>query len=196
MMGERLSLWRLQKFALRRVPAGEDVYLFHGVARENPNDERLFALAEVRDLTPVRDEDGRVVALPELEQMLVEGLEGIRTFQSQRPPNRRLHWNRLLLYVWPEIDLSPEEMNGLISRLAPATGGLDSSCCSSAAESASPTGRCVHACCGCSPPAAGCRCSRSTTNRPARSSHSTTVRDGSSRPAGAARCTRRRSSGC
>ncbi len=124
MMGERLSLWRLQKFTLERVPSGEDVYLFHGVARENPNDERLFALAEVRDLTPVRDEDGRVVALPELEQMLVEGLEGIRAFQSRRPPSRRLHWNRLLLYVWPEIDLSPEEMNGLISRLAPATGGL------------------------------------------------------------------------
>ncbi len=124
MMGERLSLWRLQKFVLERVPSGEDVYLFHGVARENPNDERLFALAEVRDLTPIRDEDGRVVALPEFEQMLVEGLEGIRAFQGHRPPNRRLQWNRLLLYVWPEIDLSPEEMNGLVSRLAPATAGL------------------------------------------------------------------------
>ncbi len=124
MMGERLSLWRLQKFALERVPSGEDVYLFHGIARENPNDERLFALAEVRDLTPIRDEDGRVIALPEFEQMLVEGLEGIRAFQSHRPPNRRLQWNRLLLYVWPEIDLSPEEMTGLAARLAPATAGL------------------------------------------------------------------------
>ena len=37
-------------------PSAEDVYLFHGVARDNPQDERLFALAEVRDLTPVRDE--------------------------------------------------------------------------------------------------------------------------------------------
>ena len=35
-------------------PRAEDVYLFHGVAHENPKDHRLFALAEVRDLTPVR----------------------------------------------------------------------------------------------------------------------------------------------
>jgi acetyl/propionyl-CoA carboxylase alpha subunit/acetyl-CoA carboxylase carboxyltransferase component len=124
MMGARLALWRLEKFALERIPSGEDVYLFHGVARENPSDERLFAIAEVRDLTPVRDEDGRVVALPELELMLVEGLERIRTFQSHRPPSRRLHWNRLFLYVWPEIDLSPEEVMRLIARLMPATAGL------------------------------------------------------------------------
>ncbi|MGZ4201649.1 MAG: carboxyl transferase domain-containing protein, partial [Thermoleophilaceae bacterium] len=124
MMSERLSLWRLEKFALERIPSGEDVYLFHGVARENPADERLFALAEVRDLTPLRGEDGRVAALPELEQMLAEGLEGIRTFQSHRPPSRRLQWNRLSLYVWPEINLSPEEVTGLLARLAPTTAGL------------------------------------------------------------------------
>src|ERR1019366_5167142 len=107
-----------------RIPSGEDIYVFHGVAHENPKDERLFAIAEVRDLTPVRGEDGRVVALPELEQMLVEGLEGIRTFQSHRPPSRRLYWNRLFLYVWPEIDLSPREVKGLLTRLAPAATGL------------------------------------------------------------------------
>ena len=56
MMAERLDLWRLSNFALERLPSAEDVYLFRGVARENPKDERLFALAEVRDLTPVRDE--------------------------------------------------------------------------------------------------------------------------------------------
>jgi acetyl/propionyl-CoA carboxylase alpha subunit/acetyl-CoA carboxylase carboxyltransferase component len=123
-MGERLALWRLEKFALERIPSGEDIYVFHGVAHENPKDERLFAIAEVRDLTPVRGEDGRVVALPELEQMLVEGLEGIRTFQSHRPPSRRLYWNRLFLYVWPEIDLSPREVKGLLTRLAPAATGL------------------------------------------------------------------------
>ena len=124
MMGERLALWRLVKFSLERIPAAEDVYLFHGVARDNPRDERLFAIAEVRDLTPVRDDDGGVVALPELEQVLVEAMEGIRTFQSHRAPSKRLHWNRLFLYVWPVISLSPEEVTPLIARLAPATTGL------------------------------------------------------------------------
>ena len=49
------------EFAISRLDSAEDVYLFHGVAHDNPKDERLFALAEVRDLTPARDESGQVV---------------------------------------------------------------------------------------------------------------------------------------
>ncbi len=124
MMSHRLHLWRLREFELDRLPAAEDVYLFHGVARSNAKDERLFAVAEVRDLTPVRDADGRVAALPELERVLVEALEGIRRFQAHRRPSKRLQWNRILLHVWPVIDLSPEDIQPLIARLAPATLGL------------------------------------------------------------------------
>ena len=65
MMADRLQLWRLREFKLERLPSGEDIYLFQGIARANPKDRRLFALAEVRDLTSVRDERGRLVALPE-----------------------------------------------------------------------------------------------------------------------------------
>ena len=53
MLAKRLDLWRLANFRLERLASAEDVYLFHGVAHENPKDHRLFALAEVRDLTPV-----------------------------------------------------------------------------------------------------------------------------------------------
>ena len=56
MMGERLHLWRLKNFTVERLPSVEDVYLLHAMANDNPKDERLFAVAEVRDLTPVRDE--------------------------------------------------------------------------------------------------------------------------------------------
>ena len=125
MMGERIWLWRFSNFALERLPAAEDVYLFHGVARENPRDERLFAVAEVRDLTPLRDESGRVVGIPELERMVVEAFEGIRSVQAHRKPSRRLHWNRLLLYAWPEmIDLTTEEITALMARYAPIATGL------------------------------------------------------------------------
>ncbi len=58
MLAKRLDLWRLANFPLRRLRSAEDVYVFHGVAHDNPADQRLFALAEVRDLTPVRDADG------------------------------------------------------------------------------------------------------------------------------------------
>ena len=124
MMSYRLQLARLAEFALDRLPAAEDVYLFHGVARKNPKDERLFALAEVRDLTPLHDADGHVAALPELERMLVLALEAIRRFQSHRKPSRRLQWNRIVLHVWPAIDLTPAEIRALGVRLAPSTAGL------------------------------------------------------------------------
>ena len=124
MMAQRVQLWRLRNFHLKRLESPELVYLFHGVAHENPKDERLFALAEVRDLTPVRDASGRIVQLPQLEHMLMEALAGIRQFQSRRSPGKRLQWNRVLLSVWPPVELRPEELNGLVHRLAPVTEGL------------------------------------------------------------------------
>ena len=124
MIAHRLQVWRLANFTLDRLQSAEDVYVFHGVAHQNPKDERLFALAEVRDLTPVRDEDGRLTALPEFERMYIEALEGLRGYQGHRATGRRLQWNRVLLHVWPEIDLTPAEMTGLLTRLAPAGDGL------------------------------------------------------------------------
>ncbi len=124
MMGKRLHLWRLSNFKIDRLPSVEDVYLLHAVARDNPKDERLFACAEVRDVTPVRDEQGRIVQLPHLERMLTEALAGIRLFQSRRPAHQRLYWNRILLNVWPPLNLGRDELRDLVRKLTPATEGL------------------------------------------------------------------------
>jgi acetyl/propionyl-CoA carboxylase alpha subunit/acetyl-CoA carboxylase carboxyltransferase component len=124
MLGKRLHLWRLENFNIQRLPSVDDVYLLHAVAKENPKDERLFGCAEIRDLTPVRDESGRIVQLPHLERMLTEVLAGFRRFQAQRPSNQRLHWNRVLLYVWPPMHLKPDELNDIVHRLAPEAAGL------------------------------------------------------------------------
>ncbi len=124
MMGKRLHLWRLDSFKIDRLPTVEDVYLLHAVARDNPKDERLFACAEVRDVTPVRDETGRIVQMPHLERMLTEALAGIRLFQSRLQNHQRLYWNRILLNVWPALNLDPDELRDLVHRLAPATEGL------------------------------------------------------------------------
>jgi acetyl/propionyl-CoA carboxylase alpha subunit/acetyl-CoA carboxylase carboxyltransferase component len=124
MMGKRLHLWRLSNFKIERLPSVEDVYLLHAVARDNPKDERLFACAEVRDVTPVRNKAGRIVQLPHLERMLMEAMAGIRLFQSRRPAHQRLYWNRILLNVWPPLNLGRDELRDLVRRLAPATEGL------------------------------------------------------------------------
>jgi len=123
MIGKRLHLWRLNNFNIERLPSVDDVYLLRGVAHDNPKDERLFACAEVRDVTPVRDESGRVVQLPYLERMLSEAIAAIRTFQSRRAPHERLYWNRILLYVWPPLDLKPDELHDIVQKLIPETEG-------------------------------------------------------------------------
>ncbi|HXJ66748.1 MAG TPA: biotin/lipoyl-containing protein, partial [Actinomycetota bacterium] len=124
MMGKRLDLWRLAAFDIERLPSVEDVYLFRAVGKENPKDERLVCLTEVRDLTPVLDDDGRVARLPLLERMFTEALAAIRLYQSHRPANRRVQWNRVLLHVRPVIDLGPDELFRLITRMAPLTEDL------------------------------------------------------------------------
>jgi acetyl/propionyl-CoA carboxylase alpha subunit/acetyl-CoA carboxylase carboxyltransferase component len=124
MMAKRLHLWRLSNFNIERLPSVEDVYLLRAIARDNPKDERLFACAEVRDITPVRDKQGRVVQLPHLERMFAEALAGIRLFQSRRRPHERLYWNRIFLYVWPPLNLGREELHDIVYRLIPSTEGL------------------------------------------------------------------------
>ena len=124
MMAKRLELWRLSNFETRRLPTLEDIYLFHGVARDNPRDERLFAFAEVRDLTPLRDEDGKAIGVPEFERVYRDVLGPIRHFQAHRPTHKRLHWNRVQLYLWPELTFGSDEITELVQRLAPETEGL------------------------------------------------------------------------
>jgi acetyl/propionyl-CoA carboxylase alpha subunit/acetyl-CoA carboxylase carboxyltransferase component len=124
MVGKRMNLWRLSKFEISRLPSVPDIFLFLGVARENPKDQRLFVLAEVRDLTPVRDDKGRLIGVPYLERVVGEAVAALRRAQMQRAVRQRLHWNRIMLFVWPVLDLPQDEVKELVHRLAPSTSGL------------------------------------------------------------------------
>jgi len=123
LIAQRLDLWRLQNFDLTRLPADEGGYLFRCVAPENPADERLVGLAEIRDVTQLRDADGRLIAVPGLERALAGCLDGMRAVQAQRPPNRRLDANRIFLSVWPTIEAPMEELTALADALVPMTVG-------------------------------------------------------------------------
>ena len=123
MMAKRLQLWRLENFETERLVTLEDIYLFHGVAKDNPEDERLFALAEIRDVSAIRDRDGGVV-LPDLERMFHDVLGSIRRYQAHQPAGRRLAWNRVLLHVWPLLEMGRAELRELVGRLAPDAEGI------------------------------------------------------------------------
>ena len=122
MIARRLRLWRLERFALERLPSVEDTYLFRCAAPDGGGDERLVALAEVRDLEPTRDETGALTALPEVERILANCLESIRVAQTQ---GRRHQANHVFLYVWPEVEVPLRDLVAVArTRLAPMTAGL------------------------------------------------------------------------
>ncbi|WP_327035524.1 carboxyl transferase domain-containing protein [Micromonospora ureilytica] len=123
-IAQRMQLERLHKFDLTRLPSSdEEVYLFQCVARENRADERLVAFAQVRDLTELREQDGRLVALPTAEDAIATCLDSIRRAQSRRPSKTRFNTNRIVVYVWPPSELTREEMEMIAGRVRPTTAG-------------------------------------------------------------------------
>ncbi len=123
-IAQRMQLERLRKFDLTRLPSSdEEIYLFRCVARENPNDDRLVAFAQVRDLTELREHDGRLVALPTAEETIATCLDSIRRAQSQRPSDKRFSTNRIVIYVWPPITVTRSEMEMLARRVLPTATG-------------------------------------------------------------------------
>jgi len=124
MIAERLELWRLSNFALRRLPSAEDIYLFDAVATSNPKDERLIAVAEVRDLSAARDPEGTIIGYPLLEGMVTQALADIRRALDARPRRQRPLSNRVILYVRPAWEIPASMWRGLAHRLAPLAVGL------------------------------------------------------------------------
>jgi len=124
MVAERLGLWRLSNFALTRLPSATDVHLFHAQGREVADDQRLIALADVRDLTTLRDDDGRIRALPQVEHVLDACLDSLRAARSADRTAAVLQWNRVLLYVWPLVDVPLSDLDEVVRSVAPRTEEL------------------------------------------------------------------------
>ncbi|MBO0802909.1 MAG: ATP-grasp domain-containing protein [Nocardiopsaceae bacterium] len=123
-IAERLQLDRLREFNLTRFPsADEEIYLFKAAAKANPADERLIAMGQVRDLTSLREADGRLVALPTVENVLAGCLDAIRAVQAQQPQHKRFELNRVMIYIWPAVELTAEEMQPLVHRIRPTLSG-------------------------------------------------------------------------
>ena len=124
MVGRRLDLWRLRDFDVTRIEAPEDVLLYECVARENPADRRLVALAQVRQLAVVRDEEGRVTGLPHAERAVENCLEAIRRVRASRgAAGSRLDTNHVWVQVWPIVEADVEQMTALQDKITPLSDG-------------------------------------------------------------------------
>jgi acetyl-CoA carboxylase carboxyltransferase component/biotin carboxyl carrier protein len=124
MLAKRLDLWRLGNFRLTRLSSVEDVYLFLGEAYDNPKDRRLFALAEVRDLTSVRDPVSATVSYPLLERMGLQALAAMRSALSRWGAQDRPVANRLVLGIRPGWVVPQEDWRSLIRMFAPLARGV------------------------------------------------------------------------
>ncbi|WP_040836114.1 carboxyl transferase domain-containing protein [Nocardia brevicatena] len=123
-IAQRMQIERLRKFDLTRQPSSdEEVYLFRCVAKENPADERLVAFAQVRDLTALRDHDGRLLALPTAENTIAACLDSIRRARSLRSSAARYQTNRIVMYIWPPVELTRAEFDTIVERIQPITAG-------------------------------------------------------------------------
>ncbi|GMA18663.1 carboxyl transferase domain-containing protein [Arsenicicoccus piscis] len=123
MLAKRLDIWRLSNFKLTRLASPEDVYLFAGVAHDNPKDRRLFALAEVRDLLRVVDPETGRSSYPRLGRIGLEALAAMRAALAQYPPRERPAANRLVLSVRPEWDVPPQDWAELVRTYEPLARG-------------------------------------------------------------------------
>lgn len=104
--GKRLALWKLQAFTLHRLESHENLFVFLGRAKENPKDERLFVIGEVKDVP-----EGEVLgpdssSLMAFEHAFFEAVLELRQIQARRELRQRLHWNRIVLHVRPVVRAS------------------------------------------------------------------------------------------
>ncbi len=124
MTGRQLDLWRLREYHTTRLPAPADVLLFDCVAKTNPQDRRLVAVAQVRQLAIIRDEDGRLVSLPHAERAVANCLEAIRRTRSARgAAGTKLDVNHVWVHVWPNVDLDLDDITPLKDRITPLSDG-------------------------------------------------------------------------
>ncbi|GAB09774.1 acyl-CoA carboxylase [Gordonia araii NBRC 100433] len=113
-IAQRMQMERWRKFDLTRLPSSdEEVYLYQCAAKTNPADDRLVAFTQIRDLTAV-EEDGRLLTLPTAETNFATCVDSIRRAQAQRPRAKRFSTNRIVMYIWPPIDVSQEQFRYVV----------------------------------------------------------------------------------
>jgi acetyl/propionyl-CoA carboxylase alpha subunit/acetyl-CoA carboxylase carboxyltransferase component len=127
LVGRRLHLWRLQNFHVTRV-ADPAVLLYHCVARDNPDDQRLVALAQVNRFEVTRDPGGRITGIEGAELVLAACADAIgRARRDLDPAGKWLDMNHVWLDIRPVTGVGAEDLAAWQRATAPrvAQAGID-----------------------------------------------------------------------
>ncbi|MEL4358497.1 MULTISPECIES: ATP-binding protein [unclassified Luteococcus] len=120
MVGRQLNLGRLENFGLERLDAPGTTVLLKATARNNADDVRLVALGQVRRLSILRDEQGRVTGMPHLERALINATDAIRRARAGARKGELDH-NHVWIHIWGEHDVDLRNLGQLERTLAPLT---------------------------------------------------------------------------
>jgi acetyl/propionyl-CoA carboxylase alpha subunit/acetyl-CoA carboxylase carboxyltransferase component len=138
LVGRRLHLWRLQNFHVTRVAdTGADraadavpdsVLLYHCVAKDNPDDQRLVALAQVHRLEVARDAGGQVTGIEGAETVLAACVDAIgKARHDLDPAGQWLDMNHVWLDIRPVLGVTPDDLAAWQRATAPqaAQAGIE-----------------------------------------------------------------------
>jgi acetyl/propionyl-CoA carboxylase alpha subunit/acetyl-CoA carboxylase carboxyltransferase component len=138
LVGRRLHLWRLQNFHVTRVtdPAAalaadqvpDGVLLYHCVAKGNPDDQRLVALAQVHRFEVTRGTDGQITETEDAQTVLAACVDAIgRARHDLDPAGKWLDMNHVWLDIRPVLDVGPDDLAAWQRATAPqaAQAGIE-----------------------------------------------------------------------
>jgi len=117
-----LRVYRLGYFEKQLLYSSEWVHLLHLQSKENPKDERLFALVEVPSARVQFDEHNRIQRMVALEDGFMEAVYAMRAEQARR--QRRLFWNRIIIHVHTALNTTLQQNRDYAARLAARTVDL------------------------------------------------------------------------
>ncbi|MFW6262190.1 MAG: carboxyl transferase domain-containing protein, partial [Spirochaetota bacterium] len=117
-----LRVHRLDNFEYRVVYRSDAVFLIAATARDNPRDERLFALATASESAPELGRGGQIERVSEFDEVFMEAAFKMRSEQAHR--RRRLFWNRIIVHIRALIPLSASQIKEYGTRIVPRTREL------------------------------------------------------------------------
>ncbi len=125
-IAQRMQMERLRKFDVTRLRSSDDeeVYLYRAVAKANPADDRLIAFTQVRDLTAVA-QDGSLLTLPTAERAFEASVDSIRRAQAKRPSSKRFNTNRIVMYIWPPLDVTEKQVAAVVRHTLGTAASVD-----------------------------------------------------------------------